>query len=75
MNAYPSSNFISSQFHQNCTTGFVTEEKAREMEQFFKEHPCPIAERSIKQNCEAARLRAKWLQRDEAAIREWLAAQ
>lgn len=60
---------------QVTTSGFVTEEKAKEVEQFFKDNPTPAAERIVKQNCEAIRLNAKWLERDSKAIEEWLKAQ
>ena len=58
-----------------ATTGFVTEEKAVEVETFFKNNPTPAAERIVKQNCEAIRLNAKWLERDSKAIEEWLKTQ
>ena len=46
-----------------------------EIETFFKNNPAPPAERVVKQNCEATRLNAKWLERDSKAIEEWLKAQ
>jgi puromycin-sensitive aminopeptidase len=55
-----------------ATSGFVTEEKAVEVETFFKSNPAPSTERVVKQNCEAIRLNAKWLERDSNAIQEWL---
>jgi puromycin-sensitive aminopeptidase len=55
-----------------ATSGFVTEEKAVEVEAFFKSNPAPSTERVVKQNCEAIRLNAKWLERDSNAIQEWL---
>ena len=58
-----------------ATSGFVTEEKAVEVETFFKKNPAPAAERVVKQNCEAIRLNAKWLERDSQAIQEWLKIQ
>ena len=60
---------------QIATAGFVTEEKAQEVEQFFKDNPCAMAERVVKQNCEAIRVNAKWLQRDTQAVKEWLSTQ
>lgn len=60
---------------QIATAGFVTEEKAKEVEQFFKDNPCPMAERVVRQNCEAIRVNAKWLQRDTEAVKEWLSTQ
>ena len=60
---------------QVSTSGFVTEEKAVEVEEFFKKNPTPAAERIVRQNCEAIRLNAKWLERDSKAIEEWLKTQ
>ena len=40
-------------FVQVSTSGFVTMEKVAEIEQFFKDNPCPVADRIVKQNCEA----------------------
>ena len=57
---------------QVASSGFVTEEKAVEVEEFFKKNPTPSAERIVRQNCEAIRLNAKWLERDSKAIQEWL---
>ena len=53
----------------------MSEEKATEIEQFFKENPWPLADRVIKQNCEAIRLNASWLTRDAKAVQQWLAEQ
>ena len=52
-----------------------TVEKAAEIEQFFKDNPCPVADRIVKQNCEAIRLNFQWLERDSAAIEEWFKTQ
>lgn len=60
---------------QITTAGFVSEEKATEIEQFFKENPWPMAERVVKQNCEAICLNAAWLGRDAKAVQQWLAEQ
>ena len=53
----------------------MAEERAVEIEKFFSENPWPMAERVVKQNCEAIRLNARWLQRDREAVKEWLASQ
>ncbi len=60
---------------QVSTAGFVSEERAGEIEKFFSENPWPVAARIVKQNCEAIRLNAKWLQRDRDIVKEWLASQ
>ncbi|KAL5489625.1 hypothetical protein EMCRGX_G018741 [Ephydatia muelleri] len=57
-----------------ATSYFVTEEKATEIEQFFKANPCPVAERAVKQNCESIRIYAKWLKRDVPLVKEWLSS-
>lgn len=54
------------------TENFVTEERAIEVEQFFKENNCPAAERSIQQSIETIRLNAAWLNRDLPTITEYL---
>ena len=58
--------------HQVSSSGFVTEERACEIEQFFKDNPWPMADRVIKQKCEDIRLSAKWLERESEAIKEYL---
>jgi len=52
---------------------FTSEEKAVEVEQFFKEHPCPAADRTIKQALESIRAGTKWLLRDRDGVAKWLA--
>ena len=55
-----------------ATAGFVTEEKAMEIETSFKNNPALSAEEIVKQNCEAICLNGKWLERDSKANEEWL---
>ena len=57
---------------QVATAGFVTEEKAVEIEKFFKDNPVAVADRIIKRSCEDIRLNAKWLERDSKAVEDWL---
>lgn len=54
------------------TENFATEERAVEVEEFFKKHHSPGAERTIQQSIETIRLNAAWLNRDLEAIREYL---
>ena len=62
--------------HKPCCSNLKGRgEKAQEVEQFFKDNPCAMAERVVKQNCEAIRVNAKWLQRDTQAVKEWLSTQ
>ncbi len=60
---------------QISISGFVSEETAQDIEQFFEQNPVPVAERTIKQCCEGIRLNAQWLRRDLPAIQEWLKQQ
>ena len=53
-------------------TGFTSEEKAAEIEQFFKDNEAPFADRTIKQSLETIRLNAKWLQRDREDVAKFL---
>lgn len=56
------------------TENFATEEKATEIEQFFKENEFPGTERTVLQSVETIRLNAAWLQRDLSNITEYLNA-
>jgi len=49
------------------------EEKAAEVEAFFKEHPYPPGDRTIKQSLESIRASLKWLSRDREGVEKWLA--
>ncbi len=53
----------------------MSEEHANEVEKFFEQNPWPVANRVVKQNCEAIRLNVKWLERDREAVRAWLTSQ
>ncbi|XP_070570403.1 puromycin-sensitive aminopeptidase-like [Ptychodera flava] len=55
-----------------CTDGFANEEKAVEIEEFFKTHNAPSAERTIQQSLENIRLNAKCLARDSDKIKSFL---
>lgn len=54
------------------TENFTTLAKAEEVEEFFKSHPAPGAERKIKQSLERIRSNAAWLERDGEPIAKWL---
>lgn len=56
------------------TENFATEEKATEIEQYFKEHQFPGTERTVSQSVETIRLNAAWLERDLCNITEYLNA-
>lgn len=67
-----SGGFLLSRLVSVATGNFSSEEKALEVEAFFKSHPAPAAERTIQQSLENIRLRASWLKRDSEAIEKWL---
>lgn len=46
------------------SAGFISEEKANEVEEFFKANPTPQAERTIQQTLESIRSKAEWYNRD-----------
>uniref|UniRef100_A0A6G1SDN0 Aminopeptidase n=1 Tax=Aceria tosichella TaxID=561515 RepID=A0A6G1SDN0_9ACAR len=54
------------------TENFTNEEKAQEIEQFFKENKFPGTERTVQQSIEKVRLNASWLARDGEAIKKFL---
>lgn len=61
-------------FHFQATiSGFASEEKASEIEQFFAVNPWDAANLLVKQHCEAIRLNASWLRRDNESVKTWLA--
>ncbi|KAL0270641.1 UNVERIFIED_CONTAM: hypothetical protein PYX00_007987 [Menopon gallinae] len=68
------SGFLLARLVKYTTENFVSEQKAQEIEQFFREHPCPGAERTVQQSLETIRLNEEWLKRDEASIRAFLSS-
>ena len=54
--------------------GFTTQERYRDVEEFFESHPAPSAERTIRQSLERIRLNVSWLERNQEGVGEWLAA-
>lgn len=56
------------------TENFSSEEKANEVEQFFKDNNFAGTERTVSQSVETIRLNTKWLQRDLQSISEFLDA-
>jgi puromycin-sensitive aminopeptidase len=51
---------------------FVMDEKANEIELFFRKHPTPEAARTIEQILEKIRSRALWLREDKKVMEDWL---
>ena len=56
----------------SLTSGFTTAEWREDVERFFRDHPAPAAERSIRQSLERIELNIAWLQRNRAELGEWL---
>ncbi|MEK7647366.1 MAG: M1 family metallopeptidase [Patescibacteria group bacterium] len=57
---------------EDSISGFDSEEKAREIEEFFRAHPVPTASQAISHGLERIRSRAAWIARDLPAITAWL---
>ncbi|HEY7862427.1 MAG TPA: ERAP1-like C-terminal domain-containing protein, partial [Thermoanaerobaculia bacterium] len=70
---YGKGGFLLARLISSTTADFASEERAREVEQFFRLHPAPAAERTIRQSIERIRSNAAWLKRDLKAIEQWLA--
>lgn len=64
--------FLLSRLIKYLTENFATEEKAQEVEQFFKEHQFPGTERTVGQSLETIRLNVDWLRRDLDSIKAYL---
>ena len=54
------------------TENFTTEEKAAEVENFFKVNQFPGSERSVQQSVETIRLNSAILKRDAAEVKQYL---
>lgn len=67
-----SGGFLLTRLVKHVSENFASEEKALEVEKFFKSHEFPGAERTVQQSIESVRLNAAWLNRDIAEIREYL---
>ncbi|OQR78091.1 puromycin-sensitive aminopeptidase-like, partial [Tropilaelaps mercedesae] len=66
------SGFLLSRLIKGVTENFNTFEKAKEVEDFFAKRTHPGAELAIKQAIESIISNAKWLQRDQQLIKEFL---
>ena len=53
------------------TGSFTSLEKASEIEAFFKTHPTPAAERTIRQSLERIHINAAWLERNRSELADW----
>lgn len=57
---------------EGATARFITEEDARDLEEFFRANPIPEINKTISQTVERIRSRASWLKRDAESVRRWL---
>lgn len=64
--------FLLTRLVKHTTENFATEERAVEVETFFKEHKSPGTERTVQQAVETIRLNSAWLRRDLDAIQTYL---
>ena len=64
--------FLLTRLVKHLTENFASEEKAQEIENFFKTHDFPGTERTVQQSIETIKLNAAWLQRDLVKITEYL---
>eukprot|EP01087_Luapelamoeba_hula_P011055 TRINITY_DN2978_c0_g1_i2.p1 TRINITY_DN2978_c0_g1~~TRINITY_DN2978_c0_g1_i2.p1 ORF type:complete len:911 (-),score=164.43 TRINITY_DN2978_c0_g1_i2:27-2624(-) len=64
--------FLVGRLAKGCTQYFLSEEKAKEVEAFFAEHPAPAIDRAVKQSVEEIRANTAWLARDGPAVADWL---
>ena len=62
------SGLLSSRLVKSSTCDLLGEEKAREVESYFAEHPISGSERNVAQSVETIRLNTAWLERDGADI-------
>ena len=58
----------------SATQSFTTEERAKEVEEFFREHPVPAAQRTVQQSLEKIRLNARWLEKNRDELARWFDA-
>ncbi|KAK9478829.1 peptidase family M1-domain-containing protein [Lipomyces japonicus] len=54
------------------TMGFTTEEKAKEIEEFFSKRNNKGYDKGLAQSLELIRSKAEWVKRDKASIKAWL---
>jgi puromycin-sensitive aminopeptidase len=59
---------------EGATAGFTSAEALRDVRQFFRAHPVPGAERTMRQALEVIQATGRWARRDAADLRRWLRA-
>jgi len=71
---YGSGNFMLTRFMELGTKGFCAESKAVEVEAYFKTVETTGVDRKLAQCLEGIRVRAAWVERDAANVKQWLQA-
>ncbi|ESO01139.1 hypothetical protein HELRODRAFT_175168 [Helobdella robusta] len=66
--------FLLARLIKGTTEDFASEDCLKDIEEFFKVHPAPSAERNIKQSLENIKLNISQLERDAPVVREFLAS-
>ncbi|KAH8408130.1 hypothetical protein KR222_009660 [Zaprionus bogoriensis] len=66
------SGFLLTRLIKYLIENFASEERAREVEEFFKNNLIPGCERTVSQAVETIRLNAAWLERDLAELTKYL---
>uniref|UniRef100_S4PRY9 Aminopeptidase n=1 Tax=Pararge aegeria TaxID=116150 RepID=S4PRY9_9NEOP len=66
--------FLLARLVKSTTENFASEACAQDIEEFFRTHHSPGAERSVQQALETVRLNAAWLRRDLASATAYLQA-
>ncbi|RZF46474.1 hypothetical protein LSTR_LSTR016832 [Laodelphax striatellus] len=66
------SGFLLSRLVKYTLEDFVSEERALEVEEFFRHREHSHIERTVQQACETIRLNAAWLNRDRQQMKEFL---
>ena len=54
------------------TSAFTSQERRDEVERFFRDHPAPAAERTIRQSLERISINVAWLECNRDELAEWL---
>ena len=52
-------------------SNFTTQDKLEDVDRFFRHHPAPAAERTIRQSLERIRLNMKWLEQSRTQLALW----
>jgi puromycin-sensitive aminopeptidase len=56
----------------SITSAFASQEKRDDVERFFRDHPAPAAERTVRQSLERISINAAWLERNRDELSAWL---